>query len=110
MKETRPYLPWQLAEDFLIAAFVAAGVPKEDGAKCLNDDINNFHQGFIFDGRITGKKTHVYFHKDIYIDKYGNETADSISLIPCDYELDSVNVVNWEELFNEEIQIQIYEE
>lgn len=86
-----------------------AGVPKQDGAKCLNDDINNFHQGFVFDGRITGKKTHVYFHKDIYIDKYGNETADSISLIPCDYELDSVNVVNWEELFNEEIQIQIYE-
>ena len=87
-----------------------AGVPKQDGAKCLNDDIDNFHPGFIFDGKITGKKTHVYFHKDIYIDKYGNETADSISLIPCDYELDSVNVVNWEELFNEEIQIQIYEE
>ena len=86
-----------------------AGVPKEDGAKCLNDDINNFHQGFIFDGKITGKKTHVYFHNDIYIDENGNETGDSISLIPCDYELDSVNVVNWEELFNEEIQIQIYE-
>ena len=32
-----------------------------------NDDINNFHQGFIFDGRITGRK-HMYIHKDIYID------------------------------------------
>ena len=86
-----------------------AGVPKEDGAKCLKDDINNFHPGFIFDGKTTGKKTHVYFHNEIYIDENGNETGDSISLIPCDYELDSVNVVNWEELFNEEIQIQIYE-
>ena len=88
-----------------------AGVPKKNGAKCLNDDIKNFHPGFIFDGNITGKKTHVYFLKDhIYIDKAGNETGDSISLIPCDYELDSVRVVNWQELFNEEIQIQIYEE
>ena len=88
-----------------------AGVPKKNGAKCLNDDINNFHPGFIFDGTITGKKTHVYFNEEkIYIDKEGNETGDSISLIPCDYELDSVHVVNWEELFNEEITMQIYEE
>lgn len=87
-----------------------AGVPKKDGAKCLNDDINNFHPGFVFDGKKTGKKTHVYFFKDdIYIDEAGNETGDSISLIPCDYELDSVNVINWEELFNEEIAIEIYE-
>ena len=86
-----------------------AGVPKENGAKCLKDDINNFHPGFVFDGKTTGKKTHVYFHNEIYIDENGNETGDSISLIPCDYELDSVNVVNWDELFNEEIQIQIYE-
>lgn len=88
-----------------------AGVPKKNGAKCLQDDINNFHPGFIFDGNITGKKTHVYFFTDIiYIDSHGNETGDSISLIPCDYELDSVRVVNWQDLFNEEINIQIYEE
>ena len=87
-----------------------AGVPKEAGAKCLDDDISNFHPGFVFDGKRTGKKTHVYFIKDkIYIDENGNETGDSISLIPCDYELDSVRVVNWEELFNEDITIQIYE-
>ena len=88
-----------------------AGVPKKNGAKCLKDDINNFHPGFIFDGNITGKKTHVYFTtENIYIDEHGNETGDSISLIPCDYELDSVNVVNWEELFNEEVNIQIYDD
>ena len=87
-----------------------AGVPKTNGAKCLKDDINNFHPGFIFDGLTTGKKTHVYFTADhIYIDENGNETGDSISLIPCDYKLDSVRVVNWEELFHEEVQIQIYE-
>lgn len=88
-----------------------AGVPKKPGAKCLDNDINNFSPGFVFDGRRTGKKTHVYFNvEEIYIDSNGNETGDSISLIPCDYELDSVNVVNWEELFNEEVTIQIYEE
>lgn len=88
-----------------------AGVPKKNGAKCLDNDISNFHPGFVFDGAKTGKKTHVYFIKDnIYIDKNGNETGDSISLIPCDYELDSVNVYDWEDLFNDEITIQIYEE
>lgn len=88
-----------------------AGVPKKAGAKCLNDDISNFHPGFIFNGITTGKKTHVYFLKDrIHTDRRGNEIGDSISLIPCDYELDSVRVINWEELFNEEIQIQIYDE
>ena len=88
-----------------------AGVPKKPGALCLDDDINNFHPGFVFDGNKTGKKTHVYFTVDnIYLDKNGNETGDSISLIPCDYELDSVNVPDWELLFDDEISIQIYEE
>ena len=89
-----------------------AGVPKISGAECLEDDINNFHPGFIFSGTRTGKKTHLYFNKEeIYIDKDGNETGDSISLIPCDYELDSVYVVsNWEELIEEEVDIQYYDE
>ena len=87
-----------------------AGVPKK-GVICLDDNIDNFHPGFVFSGELTGKKTHVYFNvPEIYIDENGNETGDSISLIPCDYALDSVQVVNWQELFNEEIQIQIYEE
>lgn len=87
-----------------------AGVPKK-GVICLDDNIDNFHPGFVFSGELTGKKTHVYFHpEEIYIDENGNETGDSISLIPCDYELDSVQVVNWEELFNEEIEVQFYGE
>ena len=88
-----------------------AGVPKINGAKCLKDDINNFHPGFIFSGLETGKKTHCYFTvPEIYIDKNGNETGDSISLIPCDYELDAVGFVDWQSIFNKEVEIQIYDE
>lgn len=87
-----------------------AGVPKI-GAKCLKDDIANFHPGFVFDGKETGKKSHMYFLTDeIYIDANGNETGDSISLIPCDYELDATTVVNWKELFKEDVEIQLYGE
>ena len=88
-----------------------AGVPKKPGAKCLNEDISNFTPGFVFPGTKTGKKTHIYFYvPEIYIDENGNETGDSISLIPCDYELDCVERYDWEELFSEEVEIQIYDE
>lgn len=88
-----------------------AGVPKKKGRLCLNNDIENFKEGFIFPGSKTGKQTHTYFFtKDIYIDKNGNETGDSIDLSPCDYLLSQVTEINWEELFNEEIEVQIYED
>ena len=87
-----------------------AGVPKKKGAACLQDDIHNFMPGFIFDGATTGKTTHTYFFvDDIYIDDAGNETGDSISLTPCDYKLDSAAVYDWEELFCEDVEVQIYE-
>lgn len=87
-----------------------AGVPKK-GAKCLNDNIDNFVPGLIFSGAITGKKTHTYFYRnDVVIDEKGNELADSIDLSSCDYLLDSVTTVDWEKIFTEEIQLQIYEE
>lgn len=86
-----------------------AGVPK-NGAECLKDDINNFHKGMIFDGVTTGKLTHKYIYvDDIYFDKNGNETGDSVDLTPCDYLLDTVNKVDWEMLDTEEIYLQIYE-
>ena len=88
-----------------------AGVPKEKGAECLNDDLHNFKQNFIFKGTETGKKQHVYFTSDIYIDEDGNETADSIDLLPGDYKLDCTEKYEHaEELFDEEIEVQIYEE
>lgn len=87
-----------------------AGVPKI-GHKCLCNDINNFTKGMIFDGERTGKLTHTYnYIPSIYIDENGNETGDSIDLTPCDYKLNSVTTVDWEALFTEEVQIQVYEE
>lgn len=87
-----------------------AGVPKKTGAKCLKGDIENFREGLIFDGVTTGKQTHTYFFTDdVHYDAFGNEIGDSIDLSPCDYLLSSVNKVDWESLFNEEIEVQIYE-
>lgn len=85
-----------------------AGVPKKTGAKVLRNNINNFTKGLVFDGLTTGKLTHTYcYTEDIYIDDAGNEVGDYIDLNPCDYLLDSVD---WESLFTEEIEVQIYEE
>ena len=85
-----------------------AGVPKS-GANCLQNDLRKFHAGFIFDGATTGKKQHTYFYEEaITIDADGNERGDSIDLSPADYLLDSVRNVDWEKIFREEIQIQIY--
>lgn len=87
-----------------------AGVPKR-GAACLKNDINNFTKGMLFLGESTGKKTHTYIYVDeIYEDKYGNETGDSIDLSACDYLLDKATIVSWENATTEEISIQIYEE
>lgn len=87
-----------------------AGVPKA-GKKCLDDDLRNFHAGFIFDGMTTGKKQHTYFmEEDIWTDEEGNERGDSIDLSPADYLLDSEREVNWEKLFEERIEIITYEE
>lgn len=87
-----------------------AGVPKKTGAKCLKGDIENFREGLIFDGITTGKQTHTYFFtEEIHEDSNGNEIGDSIDLSPCDYLLSSVYKVDWESLFNEEIEVQVYE-
>lgn len=87
-----------------------AGVPKS-GVNCLNDDLHNFHAGFIFDGKTTGKKQHTYFYEDdIYIDQEGNERGDSIDLSPADYLLDSVRNSDWMKFFTENIEVQVYDE
>lgn len=87
-----------------------AGVPKK-GARCLNDNINNFRRGFVFDGKTTGKLMHYYIYKDdIEIDADGNETGDSIDLNPCNYLLDQAGLMTWDELMTDEIFIEYYEE
>ena len=34
--ETRPYIPWKLAADFMTDVFVRYGVPKEDAKICTD--------------------------------------------------------------------------
>lgn len=85
-----------------------AGVPKK-GAACLKDEINNFHRGFVFDGETTGKLQHTYYYEeDTWIDENGNERGDSIDLSPTTYVLDDITVIDWESLWEEEIEIPIY--
>ena len=85
-----------------------AGVPKK-GAKCLEDDINKFEKGFVFPGEETGKLLHSYYYiENIYIDRDGNETGDSIDLSPCAYELDKIDIDS--DYILEEEYIQVYEE
>ena len=84
-----------------------AGVPKTKGAECLNDNIENFRDGFIFSGTVTGKKLHTHiFREDIFIDEYGNEIGDSIDLSPADYTLSSVRT--WS-IFDDPLEVEWYE-
>lgn len=83
-----------------------AGVPKI-GYKGLNDDINNFTDGLIFSGNLTGKKTHTYFYKNDIEVKNGIEYGDSIDLSPCDYLLSSV--YTWNEVHTDFVEVEMYE-
>ena len=87
-----------------------AGVPKR-GAAVLDDNIDNFTRGLIFPGSVTGKQQHTYFYvEEAYEDEKGNLTGDSIDLSPCDYLLDSIEVYDWNSLFEEDIEVITYEE
>lgn len=68
-----------------------AGVPKK-GVECLNNDINNFKKGFVFNGDITGKLQHTYFFKEEVEERNGIVYGDSIDLSSCDYLLDRVEL------------------
>ena len=88
-----------------------AGVPKKKGAKCLKGTLDNFVQGLVFPGSITGKQTHTYFFTEsIHEDEFGNEIGDSIDLSPCDYLLSSVEVFDWEANLEEDVEVQVYED
>ena len=95
-----------MGEDLKITV---AGVPKK-GAKSLKNNINNFKEGFIFDGTTSGKLQHThYFIDKIYIDENGNETGDSIDLSPCDYLVNNVQEPTMEMLLTEDIEMIDYE-
>lgn len=82
-----------------------AGVPKKTGAKCLNNDLNNFKRGFIFEGEKTNKLTHVYnYVDDIFVDN-GIVIGDYIDLYPCDYELDICKI---DDYYTDDIESTTY--
>ena len=86
-----------------------AGVPK-GGVQCLRGDLRNFRKGLIFDGLTTKKLQHSFFFEDdIWTDENGNERGDSIDLSPADYLLDETVNVDWESIFREEVEIQVYD-
>lgn len=86
-----------------------AGVPKSTGAKCISS-LDDFCEGFIFSGEITGKKTHKHIIVDeIYIDEEGNECGDSIDLQPCDYKLSTALIDQIDNIFLQEVELQVYE-
>lgn len=89
-----------------------AGVPKKKGAECLKDDMDNFRPGFVFDGETTGKLQHTYFFhpEGIWTDENGNLVGDSVDLSPADYTLSDVWRPDWERIFEEEIELQVYED
>lgn len=92
-----------------LAQITCAGVSKS-GVNCLKNDLRNFHAGFVFDGKTSGKKRHTYFiENDIWVDKNGNERGDSIDLSPEDYVLDSNRFPDEEKALIEEVSIQVYE-
>lgn len=86
-----------------------AGVPK-NGVDELENDINKFTSGFIFHGENTGKLTHHYMVKGDIENDNGNLVGDSVDLTPCDYLLSSIDVVNIDDLFTDEIEVQVYDE
>lgn len=86
-----------------------AGVPKK-GVVCLQDDINNFQDGFIFDGRETGKLLHTYIPQDDIMLVDGVLFADSVDLTPCNYQLSTIKLMNWQQIFTEEIEVITYED
>lgn len=88
-----------------------SGVPKKAGAKCLENDIENFRRGFNFEGEITGKLTHLYQYVDKpYRNEYGDLVSDSVNLVPCDYLLDESIEHAVENFGKEDLYLDVFDE
>ena len=86
-----------------------AGVPKK-AVEQLNDNINNYKIGFVFKGHQSGKKTHFHIYQKAYKDKEGNEIADYIDLVECDYLLSSPYEQGDDDYLIEEGLLNVYDE
>ena len=85
-----------------------AGVPKV-GVDCLNDDIHNFKRGFVFDGDTTKKLMHSYIFNDDIQYVNGISYGDCVDLNPCDYLLDDIEVIDWDDIETEIVEVQVYD-
>lgn len=88
-----------------------AGVPKK-GVVSLNDDLSNFHDGFIFRGEDTGKLTHFYIYRpEPYVDENGIEYGNSVDLHACDYEISAPGLrTALRNMFTEDVILQVYDD
>lgn len=85
-----------------------AGVPKR-GALCLDNDLNNFHDGFIFSGEVTGKLTHYYMYRERPVVENGIEKGDSVDLHACDYVITSASIYDLPSLLSvDEVEVPTY--
>lgn len=64
--ETRPYIPWEMANNFMIDVFKAYGVPAEDAAICADVLLESDRRGIESHG--------CNRFKPIYLDRFDNGT------------------------------------
>lgn len=64
--ENRPYLPWNLAHDFMVEAFMAYGVPEDDAEICVDVLLESDRRGIESHG--------CNRFKPIYLDRIKNGT------------------------------------
>lgn len=86
-----------------------AGVPKA-GSAALKNNILAFKPGFCFDGITSGKLGTTHYNSEIYTDKNGNLTADSIDLNPCDYIMSGLYRGNLIENDYMEVEVNDYDD
>ena len=56
------------------------------------------------------KLQHTYFMEEcMWVDENGNERGDSIDLSPTTYKLDDITTMSWDDIFKEDISIQVYD-
>ena len=73
MEETRPYLPWEMAEAFMTDVFVKYGVPEEDAKICTDVLLESDRRGIESHG--------CNRFKPIYLDRIKNGTLLPVTKI-----------------------------
>ena len=72
-KETRPYVPWQLVDDFMTAVFIKLGVPEDDARLCSDVLLESDRRGIESHG--------CNRFKPIYIDRIKAGILNSVTKI-----------------------------